>query len=184
MTSCQLFEVDLEALHDAELSRERAADVLRHTAACARCAATLERLRMITAVVRERAEPDPPELWSTLAPLLVALDDGLPFLAHAQPARSRAALPRRARRLGAGRPVTGWRRALPPLAIAAGLAGIGLLIVGRTPVAEAQNVVRKLNTYGAPVLVMPDDAATVIWLLDEPGAASGNDAGDRHVLEP
>lgn len=186
MTSCQLFADDLEALHDGELSREAAAAARRHAASCARCAAELQRLATIASLLRERAEPTVPQgLWDGLAPRLAAVDAALPRGGRAIADRAAPSSPTTRpamRRRGA----VGWRRFLPPLAAAAGLAGLLLLVFGRTPPAQALNVIRSLDTFGAPVLVMPDDAegATVIWLLDEPGSAAADDAEDRHAPAP
>ncbi|HVP27850.1 MAG TPA: zf-HC2 domain-containing protein [Myxococcota bacterium] len=180
MTSCQLFETDLEALHDGELSRDGAAALRRHVAECTRCAAALARLEAIGSALRERADPAPAtDLWRGLAPRLAAIDQQLEEV-------------RRVRRpMGAAvvRP-SRWRRFGPPLAAAAALGGLTLLVFGRTPAARAQDVVRSLDTFGAPVVVLPDDGdrgSTVIWLLDgaEGDAEEGPDArGDGHATAP
>jgi anti-sigma factor RsiW len=78
VTSCQLFETDLEALHDGELSRDGAAALRRHVAECTRCAAALARLEAIGSALRERADPAPAtDLWRGLAPRLAAIDQQL-----------------------------------------------------------------------------------------------------------
>lgn len=185
MTSCQLFANDLEAFHDGELSREAAGAVRRHVAGCPGCAARLAWLAELAALLHERPEPAlRPPLWAELGPRLGAIDATLPIGAPAvAPQRAPARPIAPPRRAAAPTP---WRRFLPPLALAAGMAGVALLFLGRTPPAKALNVVRSLDTFGAPVLVMPEDAggATVIWLLDEPGTAPADGDEDRHVPAP
>jgi len=187
VTACQLVAADLEALHDGELSRESTAAVRHHVSACPRCAAELEGLDAVARVLRERAEPDrAPGLWAALAPRLHEIDASLPSTApvvHPRPAALRS-FPRPPVRRRTDAPA--WRRSLPPLAAAAGLAALALLVFGRTPPAQALNVVRSLDTFGAPVMVMPEDAngATVIWLLDEPAPDEPQDGEGGHATAP
>jgi len=189
VTSCQIAAADLEALHDAELARGSASAVRVHASACPRCAAELARLDALASLLRELPDGAPaPDLWSALVPRLHEIDAGLPAARPAPPVRAHTAAarsfppPKARRRSGAG----GWWRSLPPLAAAAGVAALALLVLGRTPPAQALDVVRSLDTFGAPVLVMPENAngATVIWLLDEPASEESRDGEGGHATAP
>jgi anti-sigma factor RsiW len=163
MSACERTGPLLDAYHDGELGRFRRWTVQRHLESCAGCREELAALTGIGGWVRESIDAAPaPDVWSDIRWRL--------------PAR-RAGAARAARR-------SGWRGpasitfGVPALGAGVVASAIALLVLVGPPIPPQRgNVVRSLNTHGRPVMVLdaPGDA-TIIWLMDEEGVPSAEDA--------
>lgn len=165
MSACERIGPLLDAYHDGELGRLRRWRVRRHLTGCEPCRDELAALGGIGAWVRDSLDDAPdPDLWGELRWRL--------------PARPGPAVRERgeAMRTGPARAVFG----MPALGAGVVAAALALLVLVGPPDLfgpAANTVVRSLNTHGRPVMVLhgPDDA-TIIWLMDEEGVQSAEDA--------
>ena len=149
----------LGAYHDGEL----AARVSRRMAEALERApeerAELARLAAVGEWVREAEAARPsemPDLWSTLAPRLAAID--------AERAAARAA--------------GGWAWLLRPVLAGAAASAVAAGVLAAlfwSTAAHDHDVVQWLDSQGAPVMVLesPDDT-TIIWVMD----AAGDDVSE------
>lgn len=163
MSACERIGPLLDAYHDGELGRLRRWTLQRHLDGCAGCRRELEELAGVGAWVRDSMDAAPaPDVWSEIRWRLPASGSSA-----APPARRH----RRPGRAGFGFPVLGAGVVAAAIAL--------LVLVGPPEVfrSQAGSVVRSLNTHGRPVMVLdaPGDA-TIIWLMDDQGVQSAEDA--------
>jgi anti-sigma factor RsiW len=164
MSACDRIGPVLDAYHDGELGFLRRWTVRRHLDGCPDCRDELAALGGIGTWVRDAVDSGPaPDVWGDIRWRLPAR--------RPQPgaARSEEGLP--------GRAAFG----MPALGGGVVAAAIALLVLVGPPELfgpAAGSVVRSLNTHGRPVIVLdgaPGDA-TIIWLMDDEGARSAEDA--------
>jgi anti-sigma factor RsiW len=167
MSACERIGPFLDAYHDGELGPLRRWTVRRHVGRCPECREDLAALGGIGAWVRDAsaAETEPaPDVWSDIRWRLPAR--------RPQPDPSRSP-----DRLRPGRAAFG----MPALGAGVVAAAAALLVLVGPPElfgSAAGSVVRSLNTHGRPVMVLegaPGDA-TIIWLMDDEGVRSAEDA--------
>ncbi len=190
MTRCHE-DPELLAYHDGELDPVRAREWASHVTDCAACRAQLRQWRALSRWLRDEqtaheAAGEGPGTFAAIRERLDEIDAARAGAAPVVRARSREALARG----GAARRRVRVRRVAAGLAVAAGLGGMLLFARGSTPPVD---VIRSLDTFGAPVVVLADEAedATVIWLIggeegiredgggaNEPGRRLAGDASE------
>lgn len=172
MTSCQRFAEELHAYHDGELAGVRLRRLTRHLATCAPCTRELAEIARVAECVRESegTVTAPDGLWERIALRLPAID--------AQVAEE-APSARRPRTLF-GRPLLWLARPVGAGLVAAAICAV-VVVQQWAPPPPTIDVVRRLETRGSPVMVLPEeDGSTIIWVMDQAGDDAGS--GERSVV--
>jgi len=163
----------LQAYHDGEaswLGRWRAQRLLRSDAAAR---AQLEDWSRLGSMLREQeqaSELAAPDLWAGIRAELPALSE-------------RAFEPDDGGAEWAGESAGGWLRWGAPLAAAAAAAVVALTLLMPPGDAASGPSIRWLDSGGRSAMVLQDDReATIIWVLDGPGATSPGDGSGSAVL--
>jgi anti-sigma factor RsiW len=161
MTSCARVADFLDAYHDGELTSLVRRRVERHLEHCSACRRHLATAGSLGELLRESASlATAPDLWSEIAPRLDALDRELaPVPARGAPSRLREQL--------RGLVSPPLRLARPVAAVAAVALIVLVYLTGVGPEQVAgQGVVRWLDSYGNPVMLLEHPDATIIWMVD------------------
>ncbi|UCE86065.1 MAG: zf-HC2 domain-containing protein [Deltaproteobacteria bacterium] len=161
MTSCARVVDCLDAYHDGELAGLMRRRVERHLEHCSSCRREIAAASALGELLRESADAVmSPDLWSQIEPRLAPVDAA----SGVAPARSAPAVSWDRLR-GLVRPLPWLVR---PVAAAAAVALIVLVYwTGVGPEeAAGEGVVRWLDSYGNPVMLLEQPDATIIWLVD------------------
>ena len=161
MTSCARVADFLDTYHDGELTSLMRRRVERHLEHCSGCRRQLATASSLGELLRESASfATAPDLWSEIASRLDALDREI------APVPTRSAPPSLLERLR-GRVNLPLPLARPLAAVAAAALIVSVYLAGVGPEeGTGQGVVRWLDSYGNPVMLLEHPDATIIWMAD------------------